>query len=350
MLKINIVLPFVANRPGGGVKIMYEYANRLSLRGHDVTVLHSIRRPFKKSHTPIWFRLAINRLRPSTKWFFFNPKVTRVVVPEVTDRWVPDADATISTWWQMTYALAALSPAKGRKINLIQDYETWTGQVDKVHESYKLPVHNAVIAKYLAEKVRLISGRSPVHIPNAIDTEKFRINQPIDSRARNSVIMLWSREERKGSRYGIEALMKLKEQLPALHVTFFSVFDRPAELASWIAFHQQPANLPELYNDHAIFFSPSLGEGWALPPAEAMACGCAVICTDIGGHRDYATHEHTALLVQPTEVDEMVATIHRLILNNELRIELARSGAVNIHQQFSWESSVKEMEKLASAN
>lgn len=350
MLKINIVLPFVASRPGGGVKIMYEYANRLSLRGHDVTVLHSIRRPFKKSNTPVWLRMLLNRLRASSSWFQFVPDVKRLVVPEITDQFVPDADATISTWWQMTYALAELSASKGKKINLIQDYETWTGQVDKVHASYRLPVQHAVIARYLADKVKSISGATPVHIPNAIDTNKFRIDVPIDSRNPYSVIMLWSREERKGSKFGIEALTNLKSRLTELCVTCFSVFDRPDELPAWIDFHKQPNNLPELYNAHAIFFSPSLGEGWALPPAEAMACGCAVVCTDIGGHHDYAKHNETAVLVAAKAVSEMSSAVEQLMSDHELRIGLARAAAVNIHQSFSWESSVTQMEKLASGN
>lgn len=350
MLKINIVLPFVASRPGGGVKIMYEYANRLALRGHQVTVLHSVRRPFKKSRTPVWLRLMINKLRPQVNWFEFTTSVKRIVVPAITDEWVPDADATISTWWQMTYALADLSPSKGQKINLIQDYETWTGQVDKVHDSYKLPVQHAVIARYLAAKVLEISGRAPVHIPNAIDTKRFRISEPVESRNPYTVIMLWSREARKGSAFGIEALTKLKAALPELSATCFSVFDRPAELPDWITFEKQPRDLPALYNRHAVFFSPSLGEGWALPPAEAMACGCAVVCTDIGGHHDYATDGETALLVQPKAVDDMVAALKRLMVDSTTRVDLARRGCVNIHQQFSWEASVAAMEKLASAN
>ena len=49
-LRINVILPFPATKPVGGAKIMYEYANRLTDRGHEVTIYHSIKRPFKKNH------------------------------------------------------------------------------------------------------------------------------------------------------------------------------------------------------------------------------------------------------------------------------------------------------------
>ena len=47
LLRINIILPFPVTKPVGGAKIMYEYANHFSAKGHRVTVLHSLKRPFK---------------------------------------------------------------------------------------------------------------------------------------------------------------------------------------------------------------------------------------------------------------------------------------------------------------
>ena len=55
-LRITIVLPFPVTKPVGGAKIMYEYANRLYAAGHTVTVLHSIRRPYKKMKSPLWWK------------------------------------------------------------------------------------------------------------------------------------------------------------------------------------------------------------------------------------------------------------------------------------------------------
>lgn len=345
-LRINIVLPFPATRPGGGVKIMYEYANRLQERGHQVTVLHSLRRPYKKMRSPLWWKKLTYSLRGAArpKWFPLHKDVRSLIVTEITDSYVPDGDVVMSTWWEMTYMVSRLNESKGKKFNLVQDYETWKGNPELVHESYKLPVHHLVISKWLQELVARHSGKLPVHIPNAIDTARFRLINPIDARKADSVIMLYSKEERKGSGFGIEALVELKKLVPTLTATLFGVFSKP-NLPDWIQYVQKPGNLPLLYNAHAIFFSPSLGEGWALPPAEAMASGCAVVCTDIGGHHDYAIDEKTALLVQPKNISEMVSQLHQLIIHEERRIELAKSAHTYITESFSWESSVNKLER-----
>ena len=90
-----------------------------------------------------------------------------------------------------------------------------------------------------------------------------------------------------------------------------------------------------VYNQHAIFFSPSLAEGWALPPAEAMAAGCALVCTQIGGHADYAFTNETALLVEPKNIQDMVHKLRRLLNDKLMRIQLAERGHEFITKHFS---------------
>jgi glycosyltransferase involved in cell wall biosynthesis len=347
MARFNFILPFLPTKPVGGVKNLFQFANRLALRGHQINVICSVKRPFKKNRTPVWIRVWINRLKTNKiKWFSLDESIAVHIAPEISDRYVPDAEATLSTWWQMAYTLPALSKSKGKKVNFIQDYETWTGQEDAVHQSYKLPVTHVVIATYLEKLVNEYGQRQPILVNTPIDTSRFRLAEPIEHRSPASVMMMFSEEPRKGSKFGLSALTELKSKFPNLKATLFSVYHRPDEVPSWIIFHRRPENLVELYNQHAIFVSPSLGEGWALPPAEAMACGCAVVCTDIGGHRDYAVHNETALLVAPQEVDQMVAAIERLIKDDNLRIKIAQAGLKNIQTSFSWEVAVDKLEAV----
>lgn len=346
MLKINMVLPFPATKPVGGVKIMYEYANRLSEQGHDVVVYHSIKRPFKKSATPLWYKVFAFKLRnvARPKWFRLHNDVQSLIVPAVTDKYIRNADITMSTWWQMAYAVHGLSAAKGKKFNLIQDYETWGGQQEKVDASYSLGNTNLVIAKYLQNIVAEKSGIIPAHIPNAVDAAKFFIEQNPRQRDPHSVIMLYSEEPRKGTAFGIAALEKTREEFPDLKAWLFGVYPKPAQLPSWINYTQRPENLRSLYNKAAVFFSPSLGEGWALPPAEAMACGCAVVCTDIGGHQDYATDQQTALLVTPENVADMVEKLKLVLENKILRQELSANGFELMRTEFSWKKSLEKLQ------
>lgn len=345
-LRISIVLPFPVTKPVGGAKIMYEYANRLQERGHVVRLFHSIRRPYKKMKSPLWWKQLTYALRGASrpKWFPLHRAIRSEIVAEITDAYLPDADIVLSTWWEMAYMTSALSPSKGTPFQLIQDHETWAGAIDKVHASYGLRAKPLVIAKYLQDIVEEVTGTRPLHIPNAIDTDRFAQKVPNGARNPASVLMLYSNEPRKGTSFGINALLAVKAQVPGLEVTLFGVDENP-ELPAWIEYHRRPGNLVDLYNRHALFFSPSLGEGWALPPAEAMACGCAVVCTDIGGHADYAVDRETALLAPPKEVDAMRDALLALIRDEDLRERLSRNGHHLVNSKFNWQTSVTLLEQ-----
>ena len=346
ILKINIVLPFPVTKPGGGAKIMYEYANRLFEKGHDIYIYHSIKRPFKKSKTPVWIKQLIfffrNVARP--KWFPLHKNIVCKIVPEITDSHIRNADIILSTWWQMTYAVSALNNLKGKKFNLIQGHEIWVGHEEAVLNSYKLPINHLVISKYLQILVEKKSGKSPVYLPNALNTDEFFDIKNHELRDAFTLIMLFSNEPIKGTEYGLQALELVHKKYPQLKVILFGVFLQPENLPSYITYYQNPENLNLLYNTASIFFSPSNGEGWALPPAEAMACGCAVVCTEIGGHLDYAVDGKSALLVQPKDINNMSEKILSLLTNTTLRNLIAQNGHQLITTSFSWDRSTKKLE------
>jgi len=345
LLRINIILPFPVTKPVGGAKVMYEFANRLQALGHRVTVLHSLKRPFKEMRSPLWFKRFLFWIRRAQRpsWFPLHRNCRSLIVDEISDAFVPDGDLLLSTWWQMSYAVAGLSPQKGVRINLVQDFEHWSGQVSLVKDSYRLPLHNAAISRWLQQLVQTESGRPAQLLPLAIDTDRFYLQTAIADRFRYSVISLYSEEKRKGSQYTVQAFALLKKSYPQLQATLFGVYPRPAQLPDWIQYHQRPTDLSKRYNSHAVFMTASLGEGWALPPAEAMACGCAVVCTDIGGHADYALHEKTALLVPPENGAALTDAVQRLFEQQTLRLALAAQAEQFIKAQFNWDRSIQAL-------
>jgi len=344
-MKINIVLPSFPIRPGGGHKIMYEYANRLFEAGHDVVVYHSLFVPYTKYRMPLFFRyIRIHLLHPSSrpKWFQINKKIKTKTITHISNKTIRNSDILMSTNFAAAFEIAKLSNKKGVKVNLIQDYEIWTAGEKIVIDSFKLSLNHIVINDYLYTIVKRISQTEPLLIYNAIDLNVFKIKNKIEERDPHSISMLFSEEKRKGSLYGLEALIRCKEMYSDTKVTFFSTFSKPSELPKWIDFQQTPNNLTEIYNNAAIFISPSLTEGWALPPAEAMCCGCAVICTDIGGHAAYAKNNDTALLVEPGNSEDLFLKICDLFENNNKRITIAKNGNILI-QSFSWENNIKTL-------
>jgi glycosyltransferase involved in cell wall biosynthesis len=321
---------------------MYEFANRFHALGHHVEIVHSLKRPFKKMKSPLWWKRFVFFLQGASRpnWFQLHPEIKSSIVNEISNEFLPDADIVFSTWWQMTYAIHQLAASKGKLVNLIQDYEIWGGQEEKVLACYQLPIHHAVIAKYLETLVSSHANKPATYFPLAIDNTKFHLINPIASRNPQSIIALYSEEKRKGTLYLLAAIENLKTSFPDLQVSLFGVYKRPTNLPIWINYYQRPSNLADLYNQHAIFLSASLGEGWALPPAEAMACGCAVVCTNIGGHADYAIQNKTALLIPPGESASIQLALNSLLTNDALRQSLAAEGNSYLLNHFNWENSV----------
>lgn len=347
MKKINFILPSFPLRPGGGHKIMYEYANRLAKEGYDICIYHvfTILNVKYKLH---WLkRIYIHLFYPKSvpAWFSFEKNVKCQHVELLTDENIRDADVSVSTMWATAVDMSKLSKNKGLKINLIQDYETWLGTEQQVHDSYKLPMKHVVISDYLADIVENVTSKRPEVLYNAIDKTAFYIKNDIDDRNPYSVAMLYSTEERKGTEFGMAALRECKKIVPELSVELFGVYPKPKGLEDWIHYTQKPNDLMGLYNSVAIYFTPSNKEGWALPPAEALSCGCALVCTNIGGHEAYAKNQETALMVEPRNVEDMVEKLSKLLKNNEYRITLAHKGNMHV-QNFTWEVAVNKMKNI----
>ena len=353
-MRIVFLLPGSGDRPVGGYKVVYEYANGLGRRGHDVMVVHA---PYclVGDHSPgltlrNWANYSLRSagafggFRPD-KWFSVDPRVRMLWVPSLNARWIPDADVVVATAWGTAEHALEYPESKGLKFYLIQHSETIFSGADavRVEATWHAPMHRIVIARWLYDLLEA-RGLAADYIPNGLDFQTFGVDIPPDRRCANRVLMLHHSEPWKGTAVGIAALEQARAKAPEIAAALFGVM-KPASLPSWIKFYENPrqARLRELYNDAAIFIAPSLVEGWGLPSAEAMQCGAALCGTDIGGHREFAVHEMTALLAPPNDADALARNIVRLVTDPELRIRIAKAGLLVI-KNFTWQRSVPAME------
>jgi len=350
-MTVNFILPFAGNKPVGGFKIVYEYANRLAEGGHYVNLVHpsfTYKDSFLKNikyFIRYYQRKADKSYNPDS-WFQLNPEVNSLWVRKINNESIPDADVLIATAWRTAACSEKLDKNKGEKFYFIQHYETWNGPEDEVNATWKMPFKKIVIAGWLKDIAESM-GEKAQYVPNAFDFSEFGMDIIPEKKDRNKVMMLYNDLEFKGSRYGLKAFIKLKEEFPKLEVILFGVPQKPENLPEWIKYYRTPERklLRKLYNESSIFISPSIAEGFPLPPAEAMMCGAALACTDIGGHREYALDNETAVLFKPKDSNEIVNAMKNLLLNDELRIRLAYKGHEFI-KQFTWERSVNEFESI----
>ena len=105
-------------------------------------------------------------------WFDLQARVIRV--PYLAEKWIPDADIIIATWWVHAYDVAKYSERTGGKFYFVRDYEIWDGPRRHVNGSYTLPLHRIVTStwlKNLIEETFHVPCLGP--IPNGINTDLF---------------------------------------------------------------------------------------------------------------------------------------------------------------------------------
>jgi glycosyltransferase involved in cell wall biosynthesis len=101
--------------------------------------------------------------------------------------------------------------------------------------------------------------------------------------------------------------------------------------------------LPVFYSMAEIFIYPSFYEGFGFPVLEAMACGTAVITSNVSSLPEVGGG--AALYFDPNNVDALLEKILLQTENNALKTELQKKSLIQA-QKFSWELFSSELINL----
>ncbi|HEV2201022.1 MAG TPA: glycosyltransferase family 4 protein [Bryobacteraceae bacterium] len=94
-----------------------------------------------------------------------------------------------------------------------------------------------------------------------------------------------------------------------------------------------------------VFVLPSLSEAFSNSIMEAMAAGCAVAATPVGGTPELIVHGERGWLFAPRDAPAVADALTKLVQDAPLRDRLARAGHRFI-QQFSRHSSAERMGQI----
>ncbi|MEM2261510.1 MAG: glycosyltransferase family 4 protein [Ignisphaera sp.] len=104
--------------------------------------------------------------------------------------------------------------------------------------------------------------------------------------------------------------------------------------------------LPALINTASLCVLPSLKEGMPYILLEAMACGRAVIGSDIAGINDVISHRVNGILVPPKNTKALVEAIIQLLEDRDLRRKLGENARKLIVEKYSWQKISEKVERV----
>jgi len=113
-------------------------------------------------------------------------------------------------------------------------------------------------------------------------------------------------------------------------------------------------DLQTCYHTADVFVLPSITkdgktEGLGVVLLEAMASGCPVIGSNVGGIPDIITDGETGFLVPEQRPDILAEKILRILADTELQEKFRRNGLIRVNKSFSWETISKQFSEVYGA-
>ncbi len=103
----------------------------------------------------------------------------------------------------------------------------------------------------------------------------------------------------------------------------------------------QDEDIPVLYNLAKLFVFPSFYEGFGIPPLEAQACGCPVVCSNAASLPEVGG-EDSVIYCDPYDVNDIKDKIELVLTDEHVQEALVKKGFENI-KRFSWEVSAQKI-------
>lgn len=106
------------------------------------------------------------------------------------------------------------------------------------------------------------------------------------------------------------------------------------------------SDLDRIYADSDVVVLSSNNEGTPVCLIEALAAGCAVVSTEVGGVADVLEHGRLGVLTPPGDAQALSRAVGDLLDRPELRQELGRRGALAVPARFGVTRLLQDVEAL----
>lgn len=274
---------------------------------------------------------------------------------------------TIHAHWVIPQGVIGLLLKMLTRRNLVitshgSDVSAFDGKLARRFKSWVYRGADAVtvVSTALAEKVMAISQRQDINVaPMGVDMSERFVPPATPVNNSSNLIFVGRLVESKGVGTLLQAFSLLAENYPELKLSILG--DGPNKrvlvnqvktlgLDPRVVFHGSVSQdqLPAYYHQASIAILPSKSEGLGLVVVEALACGCAVIASDLPAIKDVITHKESGLLFETDNAEALANCIDMLLQDTELATRLAASGRKMAVDKFSWPVSAARYKQLFS--
>jgi len=196
-------------------------------------------------------------------------------------------------------------------------------------------------------------GEPPLVMPMGVDSQRFAVGPATPSAPGQTVLFVGRLAKKKGVEHLIRAFPAVLARHPDARLVLVGNGPCRAELQALssqlgltdrvrFAGAQSPAELPRFYNSSRVFVGPSVvaasGDTDGLPVVlpEAMAAGCPLVGTAVGGILDVVIHGRTGLLVEPGSPTALAAAINELLDSPGAAERMGALAQRWVRRKFDW--------------
>jgi glycosyltransferase involved in cell wall biosynthesis len=352
-MKISFVLWSLERT--GGVRVIFEVANRLSARKHKVNIV-------ALGGNVDWFPLKVNAHTASVlPWQYkmshagWRSGIQLLNILSLA-REIEDSDVTLATFYPTAYSVCI--GGSGTLFYYIQHYETIMymdantlfGKITNnlmvpiADGTYRLRLNWLVNSSWANNLLKKKFGRDGLLVYPAIDHEKFFPRKIDRTDEKKRIVCLGKTSPAKGLNDGLEAVKLVYKQMSNIELILYgSEPDVHIPVPGRYLFKPSDDELAELYSSADVVICPSWFESFPLPPLEAMGCGAPVVTTRYGTE-DYAFDDQNCLVVPAKQPKLLSNAILKILSSNDLATRLKNEG-LKTAQQFTWERTATTIEQ-----
>jgi len=245
---------------------------------------------------------------------------------------------------------------------LIIKNENHHKRINNILKNVDKIVSNSEYTKNLLLKISKEFSNIEIIYPGVSSFENIEEEELKLSDGQPTLLTLARLEKRKGHKYILHAISKLKDQYPNIRYIIAGDGEEKNNLKSLadtlnisenVIFIGSVSDAQKKYilNKTDLMIMPTIDEtnklsieGFGIAYIEAALFGIPSIASNIGGTKEAVLHNKTGIIIE--NIDELDLAIKKLIENKDNRIELGKNARNRAENELNWEIQIKKYNKL----